>query len=114
MTSAIAGKSASVANSGATEVKNVNIDDELDLGDATSYDSSGNKEYIALLAGVTGSATAIGTKPTTGTKSSFQVDSGGNTWTGTAIIGRVGTGIPVDGVVEHPFDFTFTGEVTKT
>ena len=79
-TSAISGKDMTMTNvGGATEITNIRVDEVLDIYDATSNGSSGHREYISGLQGVTGSATCIGTKPSKGSATGLAIDSQANT-----------------------------------
>jgi len=112
-TSAISGKDASASNvGGATEIRNITVEEIVDLLDATSYDSGGNREYVQGLQGVNFSWQNIGTKPSRGSNASMEFASGGNTWSGTGLIGNVSSAIPVDGVVAYDVTGSFTGSVS--
>ena len=120
-TIAISGKNGSVAATGGTgtvgaEVKNWDTSIELDLEDATSFDSEGWKEFVAGLQGATGSLTAVGGLPLLGSVTSITLQTGSTTGdleiTGAAFINVGAVTTPVDGIVEYSGSFTFTGSVT--
>lgn len=120
-TVAISGKNGSVAVTGGTgdvgsEIKNWDTSIELDLEDATSFDSEGWKEFVAGLQGATGSLTAVGSIPTLGSVTTLTLQTGNTSGdlelTGAAFINVAAVGTPVDGVVEYSGSFTFTGAVT--
>jgi hypothetical protein len=80
-TVAISGKNGSVAVTGGTggvgsEVKNWETSIEVDLQDATSFDSGGWKEFVAGLQGATGSLTAVGSIPTIGSVTTLTLETG--------------------------------------
>jgi hypothetical protein len=117
----ISGKNGSVAVTGGTgdvgsEIKNWDLSYELDLEDATSFNSSGAKEYVAGLTGATGSLTAVGSIPTLGSVTTLTLETGNTAGdlqiTGAAFINAAAVTTPVDGIVEYSGSFTFTGAVT--
>ena len=112
-TAAISGKDGSITTaSGATEITQFTITEEIQELDATSFTSSGDYEHISGIKKFSGSATGIGTKPASGADAAMVLNSGGNTWTGSATVFTVETGVDVNNRVEHNFTFTFTGSVS--
>jgi hypothetical protein len=120
-TTAISGKNGSITPTGTgavgAEVKSWDNSTELDLEDATSFDSAGWKEFVAGLSGSSGSFSAVGSVGTLGDVTSLQLDTGTDVGTdlrisGAAFINVVGTTTPVDGIVEYTGTYTFTGAVT--
>ena len=113
MTSAISGQNLALTSmGGATEPRSANVDEHIDALDATSADSSGSREYITGLDNVEFSFECIGTKPSKGSQASVTIDSGGNTWSGAAIITDVGAAIPHDNVVAYSCRGVFNGTVS--
>jgi len=120
-TQALSGKTGSVAASGGTggagtEVKDWNATVEVDVIEATSFDSSGYKEFISGLTGGTGSFSAVGTAPVVGPVTTLTLQAASSTGAyklvGAAIINNVGPAVDVAGVVEFSTSFTFTGAIT--
>lgn len=119
-TTAIAGYGGVVTAAGGTgsvgtEIRKWNADLTCDLLDATNEESAGNEESLAGLKGGSGSLEAVGTCPLVGAVTTLTLktkSTGGRTIAGAAIIGEVGPGVPVDGVVVHVANFTFTGVIT--
>lgn len=116
-TAAIPGYNGSVNIGGAIlEARNINITLESDSPDATSYDGSGWKEFIAGLKGGNGTFEAIVT-PTIAVgyhaASTFAV-AGGESYAGALIMQTVVPAAPVDGVANYSYTFVFTGVITKT
>ena len=100
---------------GATEVTEWEIIQNVDAQEATSFDSAGWKERIACLKGATGSFKSIGASSTVGTHAGCvfkDAQIGGYTISGTIIISRITVGTPVDGIVNFNHEFSFTGAVT--
>lgn len=112
-TSAISGKTGSITTaSGATEVTNIDVEEVIEILEATSMASGGDREYIEGLAGVSFTLTGVGTKPSKGADASLTINSGANTWQAAAIIGNVRVTAPVEGVVGWEGTGNFTGSVT--
>ena len=114
-TTAISGHSGSIVGpSGVSEVINWSADITEEALDATSMASTGWKEFIAGLKGVTGSASCQGSAaPATGkTAGTLKTKStGGTTLTGSVLVSSVGVGVPVDNKVTYDVNFSFTGSV---
>ena len=120
-TAAISGKDGIVADGGGagdvgSEVKEWEATIEVELLDATSFDSAGFREFIEGLKQCTGTFTAIGTPPIEGALTALVLQTGQATGdltiTGDAILNSVGVGTPVDGMVEYSAAFSYTGAFT--
>jgi len=112
-TAAISGKAGSVTNGGgADEITEWSVTLTTEALDATSMSSDGWREFIEGLQGATGSFTAIGSRPVTGSQSGISLNTGNVTISGDVIISSVEASTPVDGVVTYSADFSFTGEVS--
>ena len=115
---AIAGYAGAInaAGTGFTEVVNWKADISIKELEATSMGSGGWEEYITGLKGVSVSGTCQGTViPGTGIAAmtlSTSTVAGSITISGTALLGRVSIGVPVDGKVTYDFDAKFTGAVS--
>ena len=122
-TTALSGKNGSVSATGGTgsvgsEVVSWDATLNIDLPDATSFDSNGWADHVEGVQSGSGSFTAIGTAPVTGSVTTLTLDVGNTTGdlrlTGAATISTNAISTPVDGRVEYACDFTFKGEVTNT
>jgi len=114
-TTAIAGHGGSlVGPTGVTEIVSWSADVTQEALDATSMASTGWREFIIGLSGVTGSASCQGSAiPTAGASAGTLKTkaTGGSTLTGSVLISRVGVSVPVDGKITYDVDFSFTGSV---
>ena len=121
-TAALSGKSGTLTGAGAcgaTEIKNWAVTATIDALDATSMSSSGWKEHIPGLMGVTGTFTCVGTNPlanaiaqTVPAALSLLTSSGGVTIAGKALITSAEAAGAVDGIVT--FNCTFVGSEAWT
>ena len=116
----LAGKDGTVdgANN-ATQISTWNLSEVAEPLDVTNFESEdGFREFVVGLLSATGSLSAFGTRPTTGTASALVLDVGETAGdlrlSGAAIFGEVETDTPVDGVIEHSVDFTINGKLTVT
>jgi hypothetical protein len=113
-TAAICGTGGSVTGvSGVTEVKNWNIDRSIEAQEATSFSSSGWKEFVACLKRGTGSFISIGGPGTVGPASAtFKTATAGCTISGNIIISKITVEVDVNSIVTYTHDFVFTGAIT--
>ena len=118
-TSAVTGKAGVVNIGGAlSEVFNWQMDRNTEAVEATSFDSSGNREYVAGLFGWAGSFSSYTFSNKTGAQAAatFQVGASADTsnpkFTGSIIITNEPVSVPVDGAVEYAYTFQGTGACT--
>lgn len=114
-TTALAGYEGSVTGvAGTAEITSWTISLTQDVLDATSFDSSGWRQFVAGLKGATGSMTAKGLDFDLGATASavFTTKAGSKTFTASILINESTTSVPVDGIIEYSCSFTVCGEVT--
>lgn len=116
---AITGKSASI-NIGSAVVRAVSwsMDRNTEAVEVTSFDSSGNREYVAGLFGWSGNFTTLLFLNKTGLQSAATFQTGASagtdtpTFAGSILITNEPVAVAVDGRVEYAYTFTGTGACT--
>jgi len=119
-TTAIAGYAGTVtaASGGGTvpaDISEWSATTDTELLDATSFDSSGFKEYVQGLQGCTGTAHGKALVAPARGACTLTLEAGGSgsfSITGSAIINDVSHSTPVDGLVEFDISFSYTGTFT--
>lgn len=115
-TAALSGKDGSVDIGGAvSEARNWEIELTSEAQDATTYDSSGWREFIAGLKGGSGTFESLNARLAVGAHATgtFAI-SGGPSIEGALHIDSYKPGVPVDGVVMYTYAFTFSGKITSS
>lgn len=119
ITSAVTGLAGVVNIGGAfAEVTAFTIDRNTEAVEATSFDSSGNREFVAGLFGWSGTFRTLRLANKTGAQAAatFQVAAAAGTSTptfaGALIITNEPVSTPVDGIVEYNYTFTGTAALT--
>jgi len=119
VTSAVTGKAGTVNISGAlSEVFAWTMDRNTEAVEATSFDSSGNREYVVGLFGWSGTFSTLRFANKTGSQSGATFNVGATTtsalpsFRGAIIITNEPISCPVDGRVEYAYTFTGTGACT--
>ena len=115
MGTAIAGKDGDIAIAGYTvDLKEWTLDIESDIEDTSAFGDSW-KTNMGTLLGWSGSASgfaAAADLSPTGTSVACTFEDGSGTWTGNAIVGKVGLKAAVDGLIEVSFDLTGDGAIS--
>lgn len=114
-TIAVSGKSGAVNGTAASEIVKWNAVLKFELLDATSFASSGYREYVEGLRGCAGSFDAVGTPPVNGAIATLALGTGGgHTLSGVAKIEDVTYDVGVDGLVKYTASFKYTGSIAVT
>ena len=109
-TTAICGMGGSSGFGG--EIKSWEFIEEVDVLDATSMASSGNKEFVGCLQSGSGSFESLTLCTTIGAHAAATFVNTKHTYTANIIITNITTTCDVNGLATFKFDFETTGEIT--
>jgi len=118
-TSAVTGKAAVITiGTAVAEANAFSVDRNTDAVEATSFDSAGNREYVAGLFGWSGSFTTLRLINKTGAQAAATFAAGATAGTsnptiaGAIIITNEPIALTVDGITSYGYTFTGTGACT--
>lgn len=119
VTTAQSGKTGSITiGTAVAEVNGFTINREVEALDATSFDSTGNMEFIDGLAQTNGTFTSLVFLNKQGTQASATFQSGASpatnnpSFAGAIVITTEAVAHEVAGVVTYSYNYTFSGAVT--
>jgi len=113
----LSGKNGSVDNGSVIAgIKSWTLDYTVDMGETTDFGSSGDKEYIALLKGWSGTfeGNKDGVPQSIGSLVTLKLyENAAIYWTGSAFLNGIHPNVGVDGIVAYSYDYQGSGSLTS-